>query len=234
MNHSPWIVQLKRTRPIEPLSENIYANVGIIGGGIAGITTAFYLLSATNKSVVLLEAGMVAHGATGHNAGQITSYFEKTFTELSERYGIVRTVTAHKAIEEDARSLLEGIFSHAELTTPFSQFVGYDGQSTMAQVLMNLADLQKRATAGLRVRPLLVAMEWEGHGNIPRELHPYMVVVRQEDIMSLLETDDRQYIAALPFSQKNWSDICSLPILTALRSESTPLLRLCRSSVTKY
>lgn len=199
MNHSPWIVQLKRTRPAEPLSENIGANVGIVGGGIAGITTAFYTLTNTDKSVVLLEAGKVAHGATGHNAGQITSYFEKSFTELAERYGIVRTVAAHKAIEEDARALLEGIFAQAQLTTPFSQFVGYDGQSSMEQVLIHLHDLQKRAQAGLRIRPLLVAKEWKAHEEIPLELHQYMVVVRQEDILSLLETADTQYIAALPF-----------------------------------
>src|SRR6188768_2726334 len=105
MNHSPWLVQLKRTRPVEPLSQNLFADTIIVGGGIAGISTAFFILTKTNHSVVLLEAGMVAHGATGHNAGQITSYFEKTFAELAERYGVVRTAAAHKAIEEDARAL---------------------------------------------------------------------------------------------------------------------------------
>lgn len=199
MNHSPWIVQLKRTRPVEPLSENLSADTVIVGGGIAGITTAFFTLTNTSHSVILLEAGKVAHGATGHNAGQITSYFEKTFTELAERYGIVRTTAAHKAIEEDARALIEYIFAHAELTTPFSQFIGHDGLSLKDQVLLYLYDLQKKAHAGLRIRPMLVAKEWMEHETIPYELLPYMTVVRQENILSLLETDDTQFIAALPF-----------------------------------
>ena len=199
MNHSPWLVQLKRTRPVEPLSQNLSADTIIVGGGIAGISTAFFILTRTTHSVVLLEAGMVAHGATGHNAGQITSYFEKTFTELSERYGIVRTAAAHKAIEEDARVLMEHMFTHAELTTPFSQFVGYDGLSLKEQVIKSLEDLHARARAGLRVRPMLIAKEWLAHESIPMELVPYMVIVKQEDILSLLETTDTQYIAGLPF-----------------------------------
>jgi len=199
MNHSPWLVQLKRTRPVEPLSQNLSTDTIIVGGGIAGISTAFFILTKTTHSVVLLEAGQVAHGATGHNAGQITSYFEKTFTELAERYGIVRTAAAHKAIEEDARTLIEHMFAHAQLTTPFSQFIGHDGLSREDQVIKYLYDLQKKAHAGLRTRPMLIAKEWVGYEKIPHELIPYMVVVAQENILSLLETDDTQFIAALPF-----------------------------------
>lgn len=199
MNHSPWLAQLNRTRPIEPLSQNLSADTIIVGGGIAGISTAFFILTKTTHSVVLLEAGKVAHAATGHNAGQITSYFEKTFTELSERYGIVRTTAAHKAIEEDARILLESIFVQAQLTTPFSQFIGHDGLSREDQVIKYLFDMQKKALAGLRVRPMLVAKEWVGYLTIPHELIPYILVVSQENILSVLETDDTQFIAAIPF-----------------------------------
>ncbi len=199
MNRSPWIVQLKRTRPVELLSENLFADVGIVGGGIAGISTAFFVLTTTDKSVVLLEAGKVAHGATGHNAGQITSYFEKTFVELSERYGIVRTTQAYKAIEEDARELLEHMFSHAEVSAPFSQFIGYDGLSSAALIYTYLEDIALRARAGLRVRPLLIAKEWQEHESLPEAYIPYVTIVAQEHICSLLDTEDRQYIAAFPF-----------------------------------
>lgn len=199
MNHSPWIAQLNRTRPIEPLNQNLSSDVVIVGGGIAGITTAFFILTKTTHSVVLLEAGKVAHGATGHNAGQITSYFEKTFVELSERYGIVRTTAAYRAIEEDARVLLEHIFAHAELSTPFSQFIGHDGLSLESQVVTYLQDLALRARAGLRVRPLLIAKEWLVHEKIAHEYIPYIVVVSQKNILSLLETTDTQFIAAAPF-----------------------------------
>jgi glycine/D-amino acid oxidase-like deaminating enzyme len=38
--------------------------------------------------VTLLESYKIAHGATGHNAGQIVPYFEKPFIEIVEDYGI--------------------------------------------------------------------------------------------------------------------------------------------------
>jgi glycine/D-amino acid oxidase-like deaminating enzyme len=74
-NNSPWIQQLKRTRHVARIKENTVADVAIIGGGIAGISTAYFTLKHTDKKVLLVEAGKIAHGATGHNAGQIVSYF---------------------------------------------------------------------------------------------------------------------------------------------------------------
>ncbi len=199
MNHSPWIVQLKRARPAQVLDHNLTTDVVVVGGGIAGITTAFFLLSQTDHRVVLIDAGNIAHGATGHNAGQITSYFEKTFAELAERYGVVRTAHAHKVIEEDARSLLEGIFSYTQLTTPYSQFVGYDGLSRRDQVDLYLEDMYLKSKAGLRVRPMLIAREWQEHSTIDAKYIPYIQLVPQKDILSLLETFDTQYIAGYPF-----------------------------------
>jgi glycine/D-amino acid oxidase-like deaminating enzyme len=68
-NHSPWIKQLKRSRPVQALSGNLTTDIVIVGGGIAGIMTAYFTLRDTDKSVVLIDADKIAHGATGHNAG---------------------------------------------------------------------------------------------------------------------------------------------------------------------
>jgi len=199
MNHSPWIAQLKRTRPADTLSGPLGADVVIVGGGIAGITTAYMILTKTNLSVALIEAGKVAHGATGHNAGQITSYFEKSFTELVERYGIERAAHAQRAIEEDARILLSEIITDASITTPHSQFMGHDGLSLESQILTALHDIKMKAEVGLRMRPLLVSHEWEGAQRIPQEYLQYIQFTSKENVLSLLETSDDQYHAALPF-----------------------------------
>ena len=198
-NNSPWIHQLRRTRPVESLEENLYTDIVIVGGGIAGITTAYFMLTQTNKKIVLVEAGKIAHGATGHNAGQITSYFEKPFREIVNRFGLSKAARAQQAIEEDARSLLEKIFSHAELTTPHSEFVGYDGSITLAHVLEHLMDMELKAEAGLRIRPLLVSHEWEEHQLIPLRYAGLYTLTSHNNILSLLETEDKRYIAALPF-----------------------------------
>ncbi len=53
------------------------ADVVVVGAGIAGVATTFFILRNTNKSVFLVERDRVARGATGTNAGQLTTYFER-------------------------------------------------------------------------------------------------------------------------------------------------------------
>src|SRR5699024_6374602 len=51
------------------LEESMKVDVGIVGGGITGITTA-YLLSKQNLSVALLDAGVILNGTTGHTTAK--------------------------------------------------------------------------------------------------------------------------------------------------------------------
>ncbi len=198
-SNSPWIKQLKRTRPIEPLEENLETDVVIIGGGIAGVTTAYFTLLNTKNRVVLLEANKIAHGATGHNAGQITSYLEKPFGEIVALFGSQRAANGYRAIEEDARILLEQIYSHTLLTTPRSEFIGYEGLSTINHVLEILKELLIKSEAGLRIRPLLIAHEWDEYRLLPSQYAGLYVLTTQKNILSVLETNDTKYIAVEPF-----------------------------------
>jgi glycine/D-amino acid oxidase-like deaminating enzyme len=63
-----------RERP--PLSEAVDADLAIIGGGFSGLSTALHA-TAKGLSVVLLEAEIIAWGATGRNAGFVVPNFAK-------------------------------------------------------------------------------------------------------------------------------------------------------------
>jgi glycine/D-amino acid oxidase-like deaminating enzyme len=71
--------------------------------------TAYFLLKETHHSVSLFEATMIGHGATGHNAGQVTPYFEKRRDEIVIEYGLEKTVDAQKSVFQ-AWDLLMGIY----------------------------------------------------------------------------------------------------------------------------
>jgi cation diffusion facilitator CzcD-associated flavoprotein CzcO len=73
-NKSPWIAQLAADGPPQPLHSDATADVAVVGAGIAGIATAFFVLRTSNSSVILVERDRVARGATGRNAGQLTTY----------------------------------------------------------------------------------------------------------------------------------------------------------------
>ena len=60
----------------------------IVGGGIAGVMTAYLLSRETEASVVLVEKDAIGSGATGASAGMILREFEGTnLDELVSKYG---------------------------------------------------------------------------------------------------------------------------------------------------
>ncbi len=195
-NRSPWIEQLNRTRPVLPLTKDASADVAIVGGGIAGAVTAFFTLRDTQKSVVLLEADKIAHGATGHNAGQLTSYFERPLAELAAEFGLPLTIDGQRSIES-AWTLLDQIVAEANLQTPLYRFTGYAGLATLPHVLRFLKDNACRRAGGLPTEDMLIAAEWPLRTEIPEEYAELYTLVPQKDILALLETEDASYIASL-------------------------------------
>ena len=62
------------------------ADVVIIGGGIIGVSIAYYLAKKGVRDVVLLERGMMGEGATGKCAGGIRTQFS---TEINIRFSLL-------------------------------------------------------------------------------------------------------------------------------------------------
>jgi len=199
-NHSPWIKQLNRTRPVVPLAENISTDIAIVGGGIAGVTTAFFILRDTNKRVVLVEADKIAHGATGHNAGQITSYFERPLFSLVEEFGLEQAIEGQKSIES-VWILIDEMVTEAKLETPLYRFTGYAGLSNFDQVLIHLKNNHFRLKGGLQVEEFLIAKEWDELKNIPEEYKDLYTLAPHEDILGLLETNNKSYIASISYQK---------------------------------
>lgn len=195
-NHSPWIHQLNRVRPVTELNEDLRADTVIVGGGIAGIMTAYFTLHDTNRSVLLLEADKVAHGATGHNAGQLTTYFERGFASLVEEFGL-RLASEGVRMVEETWTLIDRVVSEAQLTTPIHRFTGYAGVCTQTQLVEHLEDNRLRLSGGLPAERIIVAREWEQLSSIPEQYKELYEIAPQADLRALLETENTDYIAVL-------------------------------------
>ncbi|MBI2013349.1 MAG: FAD-binding oxidoreductase [Candidatus Colwellbacteria bacterium] len=197
INNSPWIKQLKRTRPPAELPKEIKPDVAIIGGGIAGVSTAYFTLkNNTDKKVLLLEAGYVAHGATGHNAGQIVSYFEQQFARLVEKFGLKLAARAQDDIDS-AWLLLEEIYNEARLKTHFSQFTGYAGIKDLEELIIHLKNRKYSLDAGINFEHVLVSGDTVITEKLPNELKDFCVLVPHKEILARLETEDKSYVAAV-------------------------------------
>lgn len=68
------------------LTENITTEIGIVGGGIVGIISA-YLLAKAGKKVVLLEADRLISGTTGHTTAKITAQHSLIYNDLINTIG---------------------------------------------------------------------------------------------------------------------------------------------------
>ncbi len=199
-NNSPWIKELARTRSSVPVQKNLHADVVIVGGGIAGVVTAYFVLTQTDKSVILLEADKVAHGATGHNAGQITSYFERPLPDIAREFGVDMAVDGQRNVE-DAWGLLEKIIKDTGLNIAHYVFTGYAGVTTLDQLIPHLESSRLRVDNKLFQETILVAQEWAGKAKIPEKFKDLYSIVDQSKILSQLESHNKDFIASLSYKK---------------------------------
>src|SRR5215217_6766774 len=84
-NISYWLDTVK---PFEfkTLNENIDRDILIIGGGIAGLTTAYCLLKAGRK-ITLVEDGLIGSGETGRTTAHLTCALDDRFYEIEKTFG---------------------------------------------------------------------------------------------------------------------------------------------------
>ncbi|MEO1192693.1 MAG: FAD-binding oxidoreductase [Pseudomonadota bacterium] len=77
------------------LQGDLEADVCVVGAGLAGLTTALEL-QRRGRSVVLLEAGQVADGASGRNGGFVTSGYALGSDAIAKRLGLAASQALHR------------------------------------------------------------------------------------------------------------------------------------------
>lgn len=175
-------------------------DVAIVGAGIAGTATAYFTLKYTDKKVALIERHRLAHGATGHNAGQVVSYFERGFKSMVEEFGEEQAAAGQKAID-DSWELLDEMYSDASLDIPFSRFIGHGGLTSLEQVLWHLKNNDAKRKAGVRFATLHISDSLGIAEQIPPEFSGLYDVIPAADVMGMLETSATDYVAVVS-SQK--------------------------------
>ncbi|HIN70468.1 MAG TPA: FAD-binding oxidoreductase [Acidobacteria bacterium] len=83
---SLWAQTASRAPRIGPVSENISADVLVIGGGYTGLSTGLHL-AQKGTEVVVLEADEVGFGGSGRNMGQVNTGFKVLPDNVERRVG---------------------------------------------------------------------------------------------------------------------------------------------------
>jgi len=106
-----------------PLMENTQADVCIVGAGIAGLTTA-YLLTQAGKSVVILDDGPLAGGATEVTTAHLSN-------ALDDRYFVIESLHGEEGARLAAEShtaainRIEAIVKKEKIDCDFERLDGY-------------------------------------------------------------------------------------------------------------
>jgi glycine/D-amino acid oxidase-like deaminating enzyme len=193
---SPWIAQLQPDGPPRPLAQDLSTDVVVVGAGIAGVATAFWTLRNTTLDVVLLERDRVGRGATGHNAGQLTTYFERPLSSIAAEYGEVLACEAQACID-GAHDLLDLMAAECQATVRVERFTGHMGMFTLNHVLVHLGNNLIRRRNGLPTESCVVSQDAEWLDDIPEAFASVYTVVPQDRVNELLGTRGEQYRAVL-------------------------------------
>jgi glycine/D-amino acid oxidase-like deaminating enzyme/nitrite reductase/ring-hydroxylating ferredoxin subunit len=99
------------------LEENLQVDVGIVGGGIVGITAA-YLLSKQDFKVALIDAGNILNGTTGHTTAKITAQHDLIYDELINHVGKDNAKLYYEA-QMEAKKLIENNIKELDIACDF-------------------------------------------------------------------------------------------------------------------
>ena len=121
-NKSYWIAS---TQPIvfEKLQQDIDTDVLIVGGGIAGLTTAYCLLKAGRK-IILVEDGYIGSGETGRTTAHLTNALDDRYFELENIFGKEKATLAANS-HTAAIQWIANTINHENIDCNFKRVPGY-------------------------------------------------------------------------------------------------------------
>ncbi len=193
---SPWLYGLDRTRPLVKLTGDAKADIAIVGAGIAGVSTAYFILTRTSHTVTLIDQSRVAEGASGNNAGTATPIFEKSLSDFITSFGPERVREGLDAID-DAWELLEEMYGYAEGMEMPQHLNGFFGYRTSDEVAPILSENAIRVSLGVSPREVFFAEEKKDSLVGPLQTMPGLRFIPAQDIARHLRTPDTRFAAAV-------------------------------------
>lgn len=120
---SLWIETTRNKSTLKTLEGNEETEVCIIGGGLFGLTTAYYLTKC-GKKVIVLEKGEIGSKVSGNTTGKITSQHDLFYAHLIDDYG---EEYAKKYLEANEKAIenIKQIIKEEQIDCDFSMQKSY-------------------------------------------------------------------------------------------------------------
>ncbi len=105
------------------MNQNIHWDVIVVGAGMAGLLTAYYL-KQKGKQVLVLEAAEIASGQTEGTTAKITSQHDLKYSRLVKKIG-VRKAKLYARANEEAINEYERLIRKLEIKCEFERLSSY-------------------------------------------------------------------------------------------------------------
>jgi glycine/D-amino acid oxidase-like deaminating enzyme/nitrite reductase/ring-hydroxylating ferredoxin subunit len=140
---SVWM-DITEVPQFQPLTQDLRANVCVVGAGIAGMTTA-YLLARAGRAVVLIDDGPIGGGETSRTTAHLTSALDDRYYNIEKMHGVEGARLAAES-HMSAIHRIETIASMEDIDCDFQRVEGFlflGGDSTRKDLERELEATQR-------------------------------------------------------------------------------------------
>jgi gamma-glutamylputrescine oxidase len=113
MTQSPWQKTIAASTPWE-------CDVAIVGGGLAGLSLAYWLTQKSPRTkITLIEAESIGAGASGRNAGFNTAGSTSYLAQLGQKYGATEAAAYWDFKQESLRLMRDHLLARFQVDQQF-------------------------------------------------------------------------------------------------------------------
>ncbi|MFI1249298.1 FAD-dependent oxidoreductase [Streptomyces anulatus] len=135
--------------PYPRLTEDIAVDVAVVGGGIAGLSTAWEL-ARTGRRVAVLEADRIASGVTGYTTAKVSALHSLVYGRLRRAHG-AQAARLYAVSQLDAVERLAAIVDEVGIACDLERVSAYSYAAGPASRAAVEAEARAAADAGLEV-----------------------------------------------------------------------------------
>lgn len=121
-NKSLWLRFMRFTKS-PPLEEDIDTDILIVGGGMAGLNTAYFLMNS-GKKIVLIDKDTCGKGVSAHTTGKLTYLQEDVYHKIKKNYD-EKTALQYLESQKEAIRLLRTIVTKNKIDCDLDNTTSY-------------------------------------------------------------------------------------------------------------